>query len=92
MKVVLKGYVLASDEDLAGIMEQLPTHIDLTRREAGCLVFEVTQNPGNKNRFEVYEEFVDRAAFEAHQARAKASQWGKVSANLEKHYHVEEGV
>ncbi|WP_404819203.1 putative quinol monooxygenase, partial [Vibrio tritonius] len=36
-------------------------HKALTRAEAGCLVFEVTQNPDNPLRFDVYEEFIDAA-------------------------------
>ena len=91
-KVILKGYVLAPDEDLSEIGAELPKHIKLTLQESGCLAFEVLQDPNNKNRFNVYEEFIDKGAFETHQARVKVSKWGLVSANLEKHYHIEEGV
>ena len=91
-KVKLKGYVIASDEHLPGIEAELPKHIELTRQEQGCLVFQASQDPKNKNRFDVYEEFSDRESFEAHQDRAKASRWGIVSANLEKHYHISEGA
>ncbi|TDV95688.1 antibiotic biosynthesis monooxygenase, partial [Halomonas alkaliantarctica] len=54
--------------------------------EPGCLVFEVVQCTMNLYRFDVYEEFIDRDAFERHQARVKSSAWGKVSANIERHY------
>ena len=91
-KVVLQGYVLATDQDLPGIEAELPRHIELTLQEEGCLSFQVTQDHENKNRFNVYEEFIDKESFDAHQARAKASPWGAVSANLEKHYNIEEGV
>ncbi|MBX2810005.1 MAG: antibiotic biosynthesis monooxygenase [Cellvibrionaceae bacterium] len=91
-KVLLKGYVLASDEDLSGIEAELPTHIELTLQEKGCLAFEVLQDPNNKNKFSVYEEFISKEAFKAHQARTKASKWGLVSANLEKYYHIKEGL
>lgn len=91
-KVVLKGFVLAVDEDLPGIEAELPKHIELTRQEQGCVIFEVTQDPQNRNRFKVYEEFLDQESFDAHQARVKNSDWGTVSANLEKHYHVQEGL
>jgi len=91
-KVILKGYVLASDDDLPGIEAELPGHLALTRQEVGCLVFDVQQDTNDRNRFNVYEEFIDREAFDAHQTRAKSSRWGAVSARLEKHYHITEGV
>ena len=91
-KVILKGYVIASDQDIPAIAAELPRHIELTLQEAGCIAFQVSQDAESKNRFNVYEEFIDKKAFEAHQLRAKASSWGQVSANLEKHYHVMEGV
>lgn len=47
----------------------LPTHIALTREEAGCLSFEVTQTDDSLV-WAVAERFVDAAAFEAHQTRA----------------------
>ena len=91
-KVILKGYVIACDQDISDIEVELPKHIELTLQETGCITFQVSQDTENKNRFNVYEEFIDKKAFEAHQVRAKASSWGQVSANLEKHYHVMEGV
>ncbi len=91
-KIVLKGYALSSDEDLSVIEAELSKHIELTRQEKGCLVFEVLQDQNNRNRFNVYEEFIDKESFEAHQVRVKSSKWGIVSGNLEKHYHIEEGV
>jgi len=91
-KVTLEGYVIAGLEDLPAIEAELPKHIELTRQEPGCLVFEVSQDVKTPNRFNVYEEFVDRDSFDAHQVRVKASRWGVVSARLEKHYHIMEGV
>ena len=91
-KVILKGHVIACDQDIPEIEAELPEHIELTLQETGCITFQVSQDRVNKNRFNVYEEFIDKKAFEAHQVGVKASSWGKVSANLEKHYHVMEGV
>lgn len=91
-KVILKGYVIACDQDIPDIEAELPKHIELTLQETGCITFQVSQDAENKNRFNVYKEFIDKKAFETHQVRSKASSWGQVSANLEKHYHVVEGV
>ncbi|BEU05319.1 hypothetical protein OAG1_41190 [Agarivorans sp. OAG1] len=41
-------------------------------------------------RFGVFEEFRDKSAFEHHQARVKASHWGKVTVNVERHYQMVE--
>jgi len=89
-KVILQGHILVHDADMAVVQRALMTHIALTRDEPGCLIFNVEQDRGSKNTFQVYEEFVDRAAFAAHQARAKASTWGQVRANLERHYQITE--
>jgi len=71
-------------------MSELPAHISNTRSEPGCLIFEVTQNPNEKNVFSVYEEFADKQSFALHQARVKASIWGQVTANVERHYKINE--
>ena len=85
-KVILEGYVLVSDSDLAVVKNELANHIELTRQEEGCIVFEVSQDNKNMNRFNVYEEFVSKDAFKLHQKRLSTTEWGKVSSKLEKHY------
>lgn len=87
-KVVLHGYIVIPQQDLAAVVAALPVHMRLTRNEPGCLQFEVEQSPGEPNVFSVYEEFADRHAFEAHQLRARASDWGKAAANAVRHYEV----
>jgi len=89
-KVVLQGYILVADDDLKRVEQELDTHIKLTLQEAGCTTFRVTKCPENPNRFDVYEEFTDRAAFELHQTRVKASHWGKVTVNVVRHYQISE--
>ena len=86
--VILKGYVIVPPEDLDAVRKELPVHIENTRQEEGCLIFEVCQDQENKYKFSVHEEFINRASFSAHQDRVKKSNWGKVSANIEKHYYV----
>ncbi len=89
-KLALKGHIVVLPEDLASVEAELPEHIKLTRLEEGCLKFDVTQDPENQSVFWVYEEFVSRAAFEAHQKRVRTSEWGKVAANAERHYEITE--
>ena len=66
----------------------LEQHKKLTLEEPGCVVFDVTQDIANPYKFNVYEEFIDQTAFEYHQQRMKASEWGRVAKNVKGHYQV----
>ena len=88
MKVVLRGHIVVPIEDLEAIEAALANHIALTRNEPGCLIFEVNADTSDPCRFNVYEEFTNRAAFEAHQQRVQASDWGKVTRGATRHYAV----
>ncbi|MGM0824971.1 MAG: putative quinol monooxygenase [Pseudomonadota bacterium] len=85
-KAILKGFIIVPEPDLNAVKAELIIHKQLTLAEPGCLVFEVVQCTINPYRFDVYEEFIDRDSFKRHQARVKSSAWGKVSANIERHY------
>ena len=87
-KVILSGYILVPEGELKPVLDALPRHIELTQAESGNLVFEVTQDDTNPCRFNVYEEFVDQEAFEAHQERARNSAWGQVTQNVERYYKI----
>ena len=87
-KVILKGHIIVPTADIAAVTQELVTHIALTRQESGCLVFEVSQDADNANRFDVYEKFVDRDSFSSHQDRVRASKWGRVTVNVERHYQI----
>ena len=88
--IKLYGYIVVPAPALAAVQSELPTHITLTLAEPGCLHFEVEQSASNPYRFDVDELFVDQAAFDAHQARVKASTWGAVTTEVERHYTVEQ--
>ncbi|EJB5285464.1 antibiotic biosynthesis monooxygenase [Vibrio vulnificus] len=87
-KVTLKGFILVSESELELVKSELVNHKRLTLEESGCITFSVIQNAENALRFDVYEEFTDKVAFEQHQERVKASHWGKVTVNVERHYEV----
>lgn len=87
-KVTLKGYILVPEKDLQEVCRELINHRRLTLNEPGCLSFIVTENAENPLRFEVFEEFVDRQAFDFHQARVRASRWGQVTVDVTRHYEV----
>lgn len=88
--VGLRGELVCRNAaEAALIAEHLPVHVVLTRQEPGCLLFEVaaTEDP---LIWTVEERFTGRSAFEAHQARVASSQWGRVTAGIERRYTVED--
>ena len=90
--IILTGFILVPDSDYQAIKNELVIHARLTLAESGCLNFNVTPDAENMSRFNVYEEFVDQAAFEHHQARVKSSKWGEITHHVERHYQVSERV
>ena len=87
-QVHLHGHLICTTPDeLATVETYLPEHIRLTRAEPGCLSFEVTQTD-DPMVWRVAEGFTDRAAFEAHQRRVKASDWGRATAGIRRAYEV----
>ena len=90
--IVLTGFILVPDSDYQAVKNALVIHERLTLAESGCLNFNVTPDPENMFRFNVYEEFVDQAAFEYHQTRVKSSKWGEITRHVERHYQVSERV
>ncbi|WP_424982917.1 putative quinol monooxygenase [Maritalea sp. S77] len=89
-KVYLNGHIDVPLERIGAVAAALPHHIELTRAEPGCLAFEVVQDAKRPERFLVSECFQDRAAFEAHQERAGASEWALVTKGIPRHYRITE--
>ncbi len=89
-KVVLKAFILVPEADLDAVKQELNKHKTQTLQEQWCLVFDVVENTDNPLRFDVYEEFLDKASFEQHQQRVKASYWGEVTRNVERYYEIVE--
>ena len=90
MAIQLTGHIEITDSDLEAVLKHLPQHIAATRAESGCLKFEVVQRTDYPLIFDVDELFVDKAAFDAHQKRVRASDWGSVTAGAKRHYQVTE--
>ena len=87
-KVVLTGYILVPDADLSSVLNALPKHIELSRAEEGCDMFEVAQDQGDHNKFLVREIFRTQQHFDFHQQRVKGSCWERASRNAERHYKI----
>ncbi|MCD1267279.1 antibiotic biosynthesis monooxygenase [Microbacterium sp. MEC084] len=89
VEVRLTGELRCADADEARLVaEHLPAHVALTRAEPGCLSFEVTPT-ADPLVWAVAERFADERAFNAHQARAATSEWGRRTAGIERRYSVE---
>ncbi len=89
MPVRLTGHLTCTPEEIDTVRAALPEHIRLTRAEAGCLSFDVVQNPADPCRWDVSETFVDRAAFAAHQARTRDSDWWRATAHMPRDFEIE---
>lgn len=87
-EVTLTGTLnCANEAEASRVRAALATHIALTRAEAGCISFEVTKT-SDPMVWAVSERFVDAAAFEAHQARAAASDWAVQTAGIARDYTI----
>ncbi|MFY0597223.1 MAG: antibiotic biosynthesis monooxygenase [Cognatishimia sp.] len=86
----LTGYIDVPAERYADVAAALPEHIALTRAEPGNLTFHVTENPTVPHRYEISETFVDKAAFEFHQARAGASPWAEITKGIPRNFKIED--
>ncbi len=70
------------------VRDALPDHIALTRAEPGCLECEVVETA--PDTFAVSELFANQAAFDAHQARTRASAWFTVTTDMQRDYKISE--
>uniref|UniRef100_UPI0035666F31 putative quinol monooxygenase n=1 Tax=Shimia sp. TaxID=1954381 RepID=UPI0035666F31 len=73
---------------LDAVRAALSEHIALTRAEPGCIAFQVTEDHRHPGRFVVFELFENRAAFDAHQARTRASAWFALTRDMKRDYRV----
>lgn len=88
--IVLSGSLICANQTEAALVRSLlPLHIELTLAEPGCLVFEVKETDVPLV-WSVFEQFSDRASFDAHQARVRASKWGQESAHIKRDYKIVE--
>ena len=87
-EVHLKGRLICRDEREAVLVATyLPRHVELTRAEQGCTSFSVT--PAESIRVWRVEEVFDGAAsFRRLQDRVQGSEWGIVTAEIERDYTI----
>ncbi|MBP7003349.1 putative quinol monooxygenase [Amaricoccus sp.] len=88
MTVRLTGSLAIPAGRRDAVLPLLAEHVRLTRAEPGCLAFEVAETPPGSGVLTVAEAFRDRAAFDAHQRRTRASAWGAATRDLPREYVV----
>lgn len=86
--VRLTGQLVCESSEQAELVAQhLPTHMALTRAEPGCISFEVHRT-NDALIWQVDERFESEAAFNAHQDRVAASEWGRATAGIRRQYSI----
>ncbi|GAW33893.1 antibiotic biosynthesis monooxygenase [Roseovarius sp. A-2] len=84
----LTGTLTSTPDEVERVRAALCAHVSLTRAEPGCLSFDMTETaPGV---FSVVECFADRAAFDAHQQRTRASDWWQVTGHMTRDFDPSE--
>jgi quinol monooxygenase YgiN len=62
--------IVAKPESVDKVREGLTLLLEPTRREPGCILYELMQNEADPTDFTFYEEWTDGAALDAHAASA----------------------
>jgi len=65
---------IGRESEVAVIFEKLSAE---SRKEPGCLMYQVHKHKTDPRRFFIYEQYKDDAALEAHRASAHFLQFGK---------------
>ncbi|KQM23419.1 MULTISPECIES: putative quinol monooxygenase [unclassified Frigoribacterium] len=87
-EVHLSGHLICGTEEEARIVSfHLPTHVELTRAEVGCLAFDVTPTI-DPLVWVVAERFEDQHVFELHQQRVAGSDWGRATVGITRRYSI----
>lgn len=83
----LTGTLSCAPGEAGAVRAALPAHVRLTRAEPGCASFDIAETaPGV---FAVSEAFNDRAAFEAHQTRTRASAWWRITGHMARDFRLD---
>ncbi len=88
--LALTGRLICTSQDQADrVRAHAAEHIRLTLEEPGCMSFSVGQT-ADPWIWQVDETFTNRAAFEAHQIRTAASDWGQATQGIKRDFTLHE--
>ena len=77
-----------SPSEVDAVKAHLQDHVRLTRAEPGCMSFDIWQ-ADDPMVWNVEERFLDRAAFEHHQERTRASAWWAATSEIPRAYRID---
>ncbi len=89
-EVALTGTIRCSPDEAESLRAAIPAHVALTRAEPGCLAFDIRPT-ADPCIFAVSERFRDEAAFQAHQARTRASDWWRITSHMPRDFEITRG-
>lgn len=88
--IQLSGKLICKNlEESESVRRFLPEHIQLTKKEPGCVRFDV-QETSDPLIWTVEELFLDQKSFDAHQTRTKQSRWAVETAAIVREYKIQE--
>ncbi len=88
MPVSVTGTLTATGTDIETARRLIPDHVARSRAEPGCLRFNLTEDADQPGLWRLDELFADRAGFEAHQRRTRASLWGQESGAMVRDFTI----
>ncbi len=83
-EVSLTGKLACRDmAQMMAVLDHASDHVAASRAEPGCIRFDLVQTD-DPLVFAVAERFRSVEAYRAHQARTRASAWGRATADIER--------
>lgn len=67
---------------LTAFLSEIKSNAENSRKEAGCLRFDILQDRENKFKFMLYEVYVDAEALDAHRKTAHFARWRDVAVPM----------
>jgi quinol monooxygenase YgiN len=80
MTFVLTARWVAKEGEEEAVREALAQLAGPTREESGCLLWQPHRDPDDPRVFFIYEQYTDRAAYDAHGESEHFERWGKGAA------------
>ncbi|RAY16347.1 hypothetical protein DPM19_05565 [Actinomadura craniellae] len=75
--IVVSGFMEVAPDCADRFAERTRELVDATRREPGCVEYRFARSIEKAERFEVFEEFVDQAAFDEHARADHYRSWNR---------------
>jgi quinol monooxygenase YgiN len=81
--IVVSGWMRIGPDSRDSFREVSRALVEQTLREPGCAAYTFAESVSEPGRFEIFEEFADDAALEAHTRAEHYRAWGRALRDLE---------